>query len=222
MQSTNTGVSTYHDREDLQPIFIFSRIGFLSLGSSEATSFRTVLTAIFIKGHTRGNLKNLIIGCTVIGRLYRAARCWSDVSHYVTVHLSLSVRRTPNSQPRPERVCERGKNRTTYHPLRDQTQFMIPKNQSVPEVAQHTLPVVYAAAKVTGGCLYRPNRGQNPYPWSSPRSLAAIDDVAQGRADQNEEQISRTRKQKEQYVQPRRIQRETEDGADHRDEHHDD
>lgn len=96
---------------------------------------------------------------------------------------------------------------------------MIPKNQSVPDVAQDTLPVVYAAAKVTGGCIYRPNRGQNPYPWGSPGALAAIDDVAQARADQNEKQISRTLKQKQRYAQPCRIQRETEDGADPRDEH---
>ena len=65
--------------------------------------------------------------------------------------MRLGGRRTPNSEPRPERESERGKNRGSYHPLREQSKFMIPKNQCVPDVAQGSLPFVYAAAQVICG-----------------------------------------------------------------------
>jgi hypothetical protein len=106
----------------------------------------------------------------------------------------------PNSEPRPERVRQRGNNRDTYHPLRDQSKFMIPKDQSIPDVAQDTILIVYTAAKVNGGKMRGPNRGQNPHPWRNPGALAAINDVSQARANQNEEQVGRTRKHREQYA----------------------
>jgi hypothetical protein len=65
----------------------------------------------------------------------------------------------PNSEPRPERVRQRGNNRDTYHPLRDQSKFMIPKDQSIPDVARDTRPFVYAAAKVNGKQTLRPTIG---------------------------------------------------------------
>jgi hypothetical protein len=42
---------------------------------------------------------------------------------------------------------------------------MIPKDQSIPDVAQDTILIVYTAAKVNGGKMRGPNRGQNPHPW---------------------------------------------------------